>query len=321
MIYLFIILLMSNIVTHTENESIDYFLNPKKLKNLKNTQQELMKKGFKKIYFSTSDNIQLCGLFLDQSKKTTPLGTIIYCAGFYPGTKEGMSSFYTLVANQPYNILLFDARGHNESQGCLLCYKSLRQYGRTEYIDIIAAIHFVNTYNQQHNINSKIFIHGICSGAFNAIRALEQMQQQNDTTLQNINGVIFDSGWLHIQDIVESTVTAELKHRLKNSYFSWLIKPLTNIVNNIYAIILKPFYSYLPNIKQFLQTTKIPIWFVHCIHDPYVPYSPIQQCAQGCQATHCWWINYNTHANYHMHHHKEYQNNLLAFLNQATLHK
>lgn len=298
------------------NNSLDCFLNPAQLKNSQATQQELLRRNFKKVYFHTADDIKLCGLLLDKSDVQPISGTIIYCAGFYPGTKEGMSSFYTLVANEPYNVLLFDARGHNESEGSFLSYQQLKQYTFVEYIDIITAIHFVDQYNQALGISRNIIVHGICSGAFNSTYALQKMTEKNDPVLPHVKGIIFDSGWLQVQDIVESTVAAELKKRLRCSYFAWAIAPLTNIICNIYGLIMKPDHAKMPNITTFLQTTTLPIWFVHCTNDPYVPCTPIQECTQRAEKTNTWWIDFNTHANYHMKHHSEYQDKLFQFLQQ-----
>jgi len=316
MTYIFMTVLLYGICAQASDPTNQPFLNPEQLKDTKKTQQRLLSHGFKKIFFMTQDKLKLCGLFLDKHQSEKTKGTIIYCAGFYPGTKEGMSSFYTLIADQPYNVLLFDARGHQESEGTLLTYSNLKQYGSTEYQDIIAAITFVQKYNTEHNINTNIIIHGICSGAFNTAKALEHMTQHNDPNLRTIKGIIFDSGWLQLQDIVESTINAELDKRFKNSYFSWVAKPLSYILNNFYLLTLKHYHTQLPGIEKFIQTTTIPIWFVHCINDPYVPIQPVQKCTQQCRTPRCWWIEYNSHASYHMKHHQEYQAKLLDFLQQ-----
>lgn len=312
--YLFSILLCWSIAVATTDQDIQCFLDCTQLKNIAQTQQRLVSRGFKKVHFTTSDQIQLCGLFLDQSITQKVTKTIIYCAGFYPGTKEGMSSFYSLIANQPYNVLLFDARGHNESQGSLWAYQNLKHYGTVEYRDIIAAVNFINQYNYEHNITPDIVIHGICSGAFHTIKALDYMTQNSCPECTSIKGIVFDSGWLRVCDIVETTIQAEVKKQLKDTYFSWFTKPITYLLNTLYSITLKKHYQAQPDIKDAIKKITVPIWFVHCQNDPYIPIQPMQECAQGCKSQNYWWIKHNSHANYHMTKHKEYQAKLLDFL-------
>ncbi len=312
--YLLIAALYYSNNTFSNKLEASLFLNPANFKNIAETQKHLFSLGFKKVFFTTKDNIQLCGLLLDQSNTKVITHTIIYCAGFYPGTKEGMSSFYALVADQPYNVLLFDARGHNESQGSLWSYRNLQNYGLVEYQDVIAAIHFINDHNQQHNINPDIIIHGICSGAFHTIKAIDHMTQQSCPECKIIKGIIFDSGWLHISDIVQTTIQAEIQKHLNHSYFSWLTKPITYTVHTLYNILFKKHHDQQSRIDQVVQKMTIPIWFVHCKNDPYVPIAPIQKCIKSCDNKPCWWITHDSHANYHTTQHTEYQKNLLHFL-------
>jgi len=299
------------LATHPE---IDYFLDSKKLKNISETQQRLIAHGFKKVFFTTEDNVKLCGLFLDQSKTKPVIGTIIYCAGFYPGDKEGMSSFYILIADQPYNFLLFDARGHHESEGSFLTYKNLAKYSTHEYLDIIAAIKFVNQYNQMNKINPDIIIHGICSGAYHTIKALDKMTQLSCPECSVVKGIIFDSGWFHIKDIVPTVIQAEATKQLKESWFSWFTKPLNYVMQTIYHFTFKKNYVSQEGIEEAIKRTAIPTWFIHCTQDPYVSINPIQKHVQQCKTEQFWWIHHDSHANYHMTNHKEYQEKLLHFL-------
>lgn len=316
--YLLTIFLCWSTPTMSLHQDIQPFLDRTQLRNLPQTQERLFNRGFKKVYFTTTDNMKLCGLLLDQSATKKITHTIIYCAGFYPGNKEGMSSFYALVADQPYNVLLFDARGHNESEGSLWSYRNLQKYGTVEYLDIVAAVNFVNQYNQKHNINPDIIIHGICSGAFHTIKALDHMTKQSCPECKVIKGIVFDSGWLRISDVIETTIQAEVQKQLKNSYFSWFTRPLTYLIHTLYSITLKKHHDAQPDINDAIKKITVPIWFVHCQNDPYIPIQPMQQCLQACSTKLYWWITHDSHANYHMTKHEEYQEKLLAFLQKLN---
>lgn len=283
-------------------------LQPNILQNSLHVQEILQNKGFKKVFFTTPDNIKLCGLYLDQSNTKQVKATILYCAGFYPGTKEGMSSFYTLLDDQPYNFLLFDARGHHESEGKLFSYNLLKQYGAQEYQDIIAAINFLNQHNSQHQIAPSIVIHGICAGAFHSIKACTKC------TNQNIKGIIFDSGWLQVKDIVEPTICAEIHKRLHNSLFQWLIQPLCYIFLQWYRLTLKHHHNKIEGIEQQIQQISCPILFVHNIADPYVPINPIQTLVTQANYPHSWWIDHASHADFHIKQPEIYKEKIMQFL-------
>src|SRR5437762_5915033 len=86
------------------------------LKDYKAARTALENAGFIKTTFTTSDNFKLAGLFLSRPHATC---NIIICAGWLPGRKEGMATFYDLLPND-CNILFFDARGRGESEGLLI---------------------------------------------------------------------------------------------------------------------------------------------------------------------------------------------------------
>ncbi len=284
---------------HTIFSSQPDFLDATFLQNSTKVQKSLLAQGFEKIYFTTSDGLKLCGLLKDQSATKKIKGTILYCAGFYPGTKEGMASFYTLFAHQPYNFFMFDARGHQESEGSLFSYQNLKNYGTTEFQDIVAAIKFLQNYNHEHDLPQNIIIHGICSGAFHAIKAYDYLNQFDCKTCKNIQGIIFDSGWFSMTDIVEPTLCAEIYKRLKNSWCSWITEPLCYVILQTYRLTLKHHHKNIEGIAHAIKNVSCPILFVHCINDPYVPIAPVQNLVNHLQCPNSWWIKHDAHANFH----------------------
>ncbi len=305
-------------LTMRPNSDLSQLFDTSVLKIPSKVQEILISHGFEKVCFTTQDNFKICGLFLDQSKKMKIKGTILYCAGFYPGTKEGMTSFFALLADQPYNFLFFDARGHQESDGKLLSYTNIKQYGSSEYQDIIAAVNFLNTYNIQHNISQNIVMHGICAGAFHCIKAVDYLSRLHCAHCNNIKGIIFDSGWLKLTDIVEPTLCAEVKHRLKNSYFSWLITPTCWLTKQFYRLVFKSHHVHLENIEQSLKNSPCPIFFIHCTGDPYVPVQPIQKIAEQVKHPYSWWIEHESHGTYHLKEQQLFKRKLQEFLDTVT---
>ena len=101
-------------------------------------QKLINKEGFREVCFSTQDNIKICGLLLERPHAKY---NMIFCGGFYPGRKETLSTFFHMVPNN-CNILFIDARGHGKSEGGFLT--NIHQYGQHEYLDIVAAISFID---------------------------------------------------------------------------------------------------------------------------------------------------------------------------------
>lgn len=303
-------------MTHNQNLHLDGLNNTKILKNPKKVQAILQQYHFQKNYFKSADGIKLCGLFLDKTKNSPdPIkGTLIYCAGFYPGTKEGMTTFYTMLQDQPYNFLFFDARGHHESEGSLFSYSNLKQYGSSEYQDVVAAIKFVQTYNEQNNLPSDIILHGICAGAFHAVKACDYLTKQNDPAIHTIRGIIFDSGWNSINSVVEPIIAIEVKQRLENSYFSWFIKPLTSILQSLYSFFLKSHHCKVCPLQPCIPSIQCPIFFIHSPSDTHIAIEQIEPLLQVCKKPICWLPEIESHATYHLKQQKEYTTKIIEFL-------
>src|SRR5690606_23167770 len=77
------------------------------LKQYGRVRTELKSQGFREIYFKTPDGLRLNGLFLSRPNATC---NVIVCAGWLPGKKEKMATFFALLPDY-CNILFFDARG------------------------------------------------------------------------------------------------------------------------------------------------------------------------------------------------------------------
>lgn len=313
----FLIIFCTFFTVFTQTSDVSDLFNTHILKNPDTVQSILMKKNFSKIFFTTKDNIKLCGLYLDQHTQQPVKGTIIFSAGFYPGTKEGIATFYGMLADQPYNFLFFDARGHKESEGSLFSYSNLKQYGQSEYQDIIAAIDFVDQHNQQNNISQNIILHGLCSGAFHCVKAYDAMKTTQHTACNHIKGIIFDSGWNKISNIVETTIQAEVHHRLKNSYFSLFEKPLSYTLNVLYRTFLKSAHNNIASIDDSIASISCPILFIHSLHDSYIPIKEIEPLVQKSTQPTTWWPETDSHATCHLKEKNMYQQKLKQFLNQA----
>jgi pimeloyl-ACP methyl ester carboxylesterase len=294
------------------------------LKNNKAVHACLIQHGFSEITFKTPDNLTLHGLFLSRPHATS---NVIICAGWFPGKKEGMATFYDLLPTD-CNILFFDARGHGSSEGLLLW--KLWEYGIHEYKDILGAISYLN------NVNTlPIVIIGICSGAFNAAHALVDLEKNNKTESSHVKGLVFDSGWGSVTEIARTAPPAGIEKRLinllkkiytnkkqiKEGYIFKLCSLITRINYSIsYHMCTKhvtAYYEKITTLFDKINHITIPILFIHSCDDTYAIKSDAIRLSQLAPHTTSWWIKKSFHAKHHLIHKKLYKQRLRSFLNYA----
>ena len=277
--------------------------------------------NFKEVWFYSTDGIKLNGLF--GYNPNAPY-TIIFCAGFYPGRKEGLASFIKMVPPE-CNILFFDARGHGNSYGSF--FSSIYRYGKNEYKDILGAIQFV--YAQAPN---PIFIHAICAGTYHAIQALSDEQ----ISAYPIKGFICDSGLLSLvnschvprihfcQKIIPRFLLSwyknDSKQEIKERYLCKILCGISHSFFTIATYIVKPFLKNNEetiNLHETIKKISCPIFFIHSYDDTYAPIESIQKISECISQKTCWWLEKSEHALHHIKHRELYIQKLLDFIYQA----
>jgi hypothetical protein len=294
------------------------------LRNYKAVRSYLRKEGFKKITFTTSDNLSLAGLFLSRPNAKY---NIILCAGWRPGKKEGMATFYSLLP-EDCNILFFDGRGRGDSEGPIL--KGLSRYGIHEYKDIVGAIEYINYIN-----DLPVFLIGLCAGAFNAAHALIHLEKENKIETCGIKGLIFDSGW---SSVTQTTCTSSIanvnkvilmflkllhnnKEQSENSYLYRLLSSCNSCcVTIIHKLCVKPIvaqYEHITNLTDKIHTITSSIFFIHSYEDELTPIEPVKQLFNLAKNKYCWWIKKSSHTMHHIIHKDLYKEKLATFINST----
>lgn len=297
-----------------ESEPTKDFFDTNFLRNSAAVEKVLKQEDFFEVEITTQDNLKLCAIMLDQSNEQTIQTTIISCPGFVPGKKEGMTTLYAMFKEYPYNFIFLDLRGHGKSEGELLTYSGIKHYGEFEYLDIVATIQFTIKYNQEHNINENIIIHGLCSGAFHSIKALHYLQQYDKQSYDCVKGLIFDSGWPSVPDIVESTLTSEANKRCTECNVSCLAYPLSCSIVGIYNYFFKPYHCNQASIAQAMNDIDLPILFIHAENDPYIPIHHVYPLVKQANKPTSWFIKESTHAAHHLKHKDEYKIQMEQFI-------
>lgn len=310
------LLLIVAIISQTNinnNPEIDFY-SLDFLHNTKAVQKTLKDLGFFEANFTTADNYTINSIMLDQSDNQNIIATIVSFPGFVPGNKEGMTTLYDMLKNQPYNFMFIDSRGHGKSDGELLTIKGIRNYGQSQYLDMLAAIEYITIYNKKHKICPNIIIHGLCSGAYHTIKALHALKKADHSTYTKIKGVILDSAWSSIPDVIETVINAESIKRCKNYYVPFLQPYLKYIAQTFYTIYFKKAHTEQKPISAIISEVDQPVFFIHAQDDQFVPINQVYPLLEKTKYPTFWPVANSSHVNSHLDHKDEYATKMDHFI-------
>lgn len=279
--------------------------------------------GFQEGFFTTPDNLKLNYLYLERPNADF---TVILAAGWLPGRKEGIATFYELLP-ETCNILFFDARGHGQSEGPL--FSKAWIYGKHEYKDMLGALDFVKS-----RTKTPIIVYGVCAGAFNAAHALIHLQKEGRLDNYDIRGFIFDSGWASVLSTSWTAILAKANESLARFWGKLYGKKWRDVVTTypyrasqfivekiltlVHMLGFWPAFALQENSTNLfdkIHHLPMPILFIHSQDDEYVPIEHAQHLAKRSQKAHAWWIEKpSKHACHCLKHKDEYQIKMHSFL-------
>ncbi|MGZ6250436.1 MAG: alpha/beta hydrolase [Candidatus Chromulinivorax sp.] len=306
-----------SIVIEQSKEITADFYNIEFLRNSPAVQKVLEQKGFIEIDIITQDNLKINTTILDQHQEKDIQATLISMPGFVPGNKEGMTTLYAMLEDQPYNFMFIDSRGHGKSDGELLTFNGIKEYGKHQYLDIVAAVQYIAEYNKKHNIKSDIILHGLCSGAFHTIKAVHYLQQNNPEAYRCIKGIVLDSGWPSIVAIAETVLAAEAASRCKTYNMPFLEWPVAGMLKATYRLFFKKEHKKQTPITYHIQSIEQPIFFIHAENDTFVSAHHTHQLAAQSQKPTIWLVKDCDHVNNHIKYKDEYAEKLNNFIKLA----
>jgi len=315
------------------------FFDTRFLEDTQKVYQKMKEHGFEEVNFLSPDGLNINGVLREVKH---PKVKILYCAGFCPGRKEGISTFFPLFKHcmepEDTTMLFFDARGHGKSEGRFLT--DIGAYGKDEYKDVIGALELL----QQKHPKVPIVIHGICAGGFHAARALAMLQNiqrigaesQEKSKKYPIVGLVFDSSFGSVTQMIDIPGT-HVQNKVLPSMLRGLFFPekSTREVQNTccYSVASLPVSAaffllkwwYGPTLCQkdmqtslatTIGTVPCPILFIHSVDDSYVPYTTVQDLAVKSKQASVWEIEkgLSAHTCHHLKLKKAYQGNVAAFI-------
>ena len=223
-------------------------------------------------------------------RKQNAKATILICHGF-SCDKSDFSCLRPMFANQPYNILIFDFRGHGTSSKDACC-----TFGRDEALDVLAASKFVKSDATMKNLPLISF--GWSMGAVASVEA-----QAKDPTA--FDALVLDSPF----DSSDSVVKRGLD-RVKVSLLGYNI-PLpgrrllakysySSVVQSFLRLVFKFFVGFnTKNLRTWIckikpsetiKKVKVPVFIVGCMNDAIIPVDSFFNVYKGAQGYKRFWL-------------------------------
>lgn len=245
---------------------------------------------YEDVSFSSRDGLTLRGWWLEAGDSSRVVVMMHGANGHRadPGIK--MLDIAREMVNAGYNVLMFDLRGHGQSEGE---HVSLGYY---EQRDLLGAIDYV----KQRGM-SKICVIGFSMGAATALMTAANCKQ--------IDAIVADSSFAYLADIVEPQFS---KRSSLPKFFIPLILFVAKKIHGIDLSIPKP----VDAVRQF---TTPPILIIHGGQDNTVPveHASILARASCNPNTRLWIVPEAEHVGSHRARPKEYITQVLSFFDQA----
>ena len=245
---------------------------------------------YEDVSFLSRDGLTLRGWWLEGGGRKQAIVMIHGANGDRADQGIKMLDIAGEMVKAGYNVLMFDLRGHGQSEGERL---SLGYY---EQSDLLGAIDYV----KQRGMN-KIYVIGFSMGAATALMTAANCKL--------IDAIVADSSFAYLADIVEPQFS-------KRSNLPKLFIPLiTFFMKKIYGIDL----SMPKPIDAVRQLTMPPILIIHGGQDNTVPvkHASILAKASRNPNTMLWIVPEAEHVGSYRSRPKEYITKVLSFFDQA----
>ncbi len=233
------------------------------------------------LHFHTADGTLLRGDFWAQPN---PAPTIVICHG-YRINSTYMRPVAALEYKYGYNVLLFDFRGHGESESVAT------SGGNAEIRDLEAALKVVR--HQPETLPGKIIIHGFSMGASVALLTDPQ---------PDVAAIVLDSPYARLDEILQRIMHWQLTrssrswkpflHPLRNGFHA--LTQATVAVSTVlfrlrfgHALNARPdtsFKRWQARSKGLIRKSYPPILLIHGMKDSAIPITHAHQIVTQAQA-------------------------------------
>jgi len=242
------------------------------------------------VSFPSRDGLMLRGWWLE-ADDDNPVIVLVHGSGdnrAHPA--ERMLGIAKDLVSYGYNVLMFDMRGHGESEGK---HTSAGYYERN---DLLGAIDYI----RQRGIKSRIGVLGFSMGAATSLMAAAESEE--------IDAVVADSAYADIVSIIDSEFAARSN---LPKFFMPIILFMTRNIYNIDFTAIKP--------EEAVREISAPIFIIHGGQDDMVPVQHAYRLKEASQNpdSELWIVPEAQHANSYLVRPAEYRERVISFLDEV----
>lgn len=241
------------------------------------------------VSFSSRDGLTLRGWWLEVGYDKP---VIILVHGSERNRAEPAEKMFGIareLISHDYNVLMFDLRGHGESEGEHI------SAGYYERNDLLGAIDYARRRGM-----SKIGVLGFSMGAATSLMTVAQCEE--------IDAVVADSSYADVVDIIESEFSR------RSSLPNFFIPIILFMAKNMYGV---DFVSIKP--VEAVKEISIPVFVIHGEQDDMVPAHHAHRLIEACQNpdSKLWILPEADHSNPCLARPEEYINKVISFFDDA----
>ena len=303
------------------NRLVDEFSHPHEVVNLEEFQLALPsivpeppRALQRPLTIQTNDGTLLCADFWAQLQ---PASTVVMCHGYRASRshlRQGAASVYSLG----YNVLLFDFRGHGESDSIIT------SCGNAEVHDLEAAITVACL--QPETLPHGVILHGFSMGAATALL----LPPRSD-----VAAIIADSPFARSDEILLRLINHRLTERSQSlthmQRLRSLTPPLSWTLVNAGKIVFRARFGYTfvarpdTSFKRWVKQTKheqqrkhVPILLIHAMGDAFIPFSHATTLVERAKAhgipLETYFVDHPSHCGAYLYNPEQYTSVIQQFL-------
>ncbi len=245
---------------------------------------------YEDVSFPSRDGLVLRGWWLEGGDDNPIILVVHGSEGNRAHPAERMLGIAKDLVSYGYNVLMFDMRGHGESEGNHI------SAGYYERNDVLGAIDYI----RQRGIESKIGVLGFSMGAATSLMAAPESDE--------IKAVAADSAYADIVSIIESEFSK------RSNLPKFFIPVILFIAKNIYDI---DFTAIKP--EEAVREMSVPVLIIHGGQDDIVPVQHAYRLKEASQNpdSKLWIAPEAQHANSYLVRPAEYKEQVISFFDEA----
>jgi len=241
------------------------------------------------VSFTSRDGLMLRGWWLERQEGQPVIIVVHGSEGNRAHPPERNLGIAGDLVNHGYSVLMFDMRGHGESEGKHI------SAGYHERYDVLGAVDYI----RQRGIETKIGVLGLSMGAAASLMAAAESKE--------IAAVVADGGYADIVSIFESEFSA------RSSLPRFFIPIILFVANRMYDI---DFTAIKP--EEAVSELSIPVFIIHGEQDDMVPVAHAYRLKEASQHpdSRLWILPEAAHSNSYLVRPAEYMERVTAFFDE-----